>query len=351
MKKALSLALALTVILSVMLTAVSCKKDDVPDGMQTVMGGEDIGYYFYGPEEWVIANVGNIACTYASRIDTSSMTFAETKMPEGSIEEYFEAEKTKFPYEITVETNGESVFFGNADKPAVKYTYTYSYKESSYGCMQIFVTHGDRFYIFTYTASTESRADGNSYYSYYLEKVENTIKSFKFTVKNGSTGSTPEYERDADGYILVSDKSISGFKLYVPDSYHVSLATSVSSVSRDDGTTITVASPTYPATSAEDYWEKRHDDIVRIADKGLDENGASVTTLEVITENKRIELSNCDVAAEFEYKYVLDGVTQHIYQVVVRAGRDNYVFTYISREDSYLLHLDEAKRILEKIEF
>ena len=67
MKRIISILLVfITLISSLLLT--SCKKDDgTPDGMRLVMGDESLGYYFYGPEEWTVANVGNIACTYVSK--------------------------------------------------------------------------------------------------------------------------------------------------------------------------------------------------------------------------------------------------------------------------------------------
>ena len=129
MKRILAILLTLTLTVSALFTLTSCGQDDgAPDGMALVKGGESVGYYFYGPEEWVVANVGSIACTYASKIDTTSMTFVETEKPAVSIKDYFESEKTKFPYEINVSVNGESCTFGNADTLATKYVYSYTYK-------------------------------------------------------------------------------------------------------------------------------------------------------------------------------------------------------------------------------
>ena len=102
MKRIIATLMALITLLGV-LTMTSCgNKDGAPKGMQLVKGGDDVGYKFFGPEEWVISNYGDIGCTYVSKIDMSSMTFVETEKPTGTVAEYFESEKIKFPYEITV---------------------------------------------------------------------------------------------------------------------------------------------------------------------------------------------------------------------------------------------------------
>ena len=73
MKRILAALLALIAIFSTLALTSCGKNDGAPDGMQLVRGGADVGYNFWGPEEWVVANVGDISCTYASKIDMSSM--------------------------------------------------------------------------------------------------------------------------------------------------------------------------------------------------------------------------------------------------------------------------------------
>ena len=104
MKRITAILLALNIITCSLFGLTSCGEadDGAPEGMQLVYGSDTLGYYFYGPEEWVVANLGDIACTYASKIDTTSMTFAKSEMPTGTIDEYFESEKEKFPFEISV---------------------------------------------------------------------------------------------------------------------------------------------------------------------------------------------------------------------------------------------------------
>ena len=355
MKRILSLMLTLMMIFSVF-SLTSCNKEsDVPEGMQLVLGGEEYGYYFYGPEEWVVANHGSVACTYASAVDLSSITFTEAQLPKVSIKDYFDDEKDKFPYEITVSVDGEDCTFGDAPKLAKKYVYTYTYKNVSYTCMQIFITHSDRFYIFTYTANNTDRTPEDTYYEYYLEKVGAVIENFKFTNKSNTPGATPSYKKDADGYILVSEKVLSGFNMYVPESYKVDYSSGLVSVSHPDGTNITLSETTYPATTQDEYWANRRESLIAVVDKVINpESGESESSFSEIKAPYKLEVTGADAAVAYEYSYTLDGTEYRVYQVLMRHGTIGghvYVFTYTAPVTSYESHLDEMNSILNKIEF
>lgn len=348
MKRTLAALLALVMIIFATLSLTSCSnKDGAPDGMVLVQGGESLGYYFYGPEEWVVANIGEIACTYVSKIDMSSMTFVKSEKPEGSIEEYFEGEKVKFPYEINVSVNAEKCTFGNADTLATKYVYSYTYKDIGYTCMQIFVSNADSFYIFTYTANNIEQDGEESYYQRYLEKVTATVDAFVFTNKAEGESTAPEYERDADGYLLVSDKTLSGFKMYVPDCYTVDFASSLVSVSREDGTNISISQLTYTGVTFLEYWQARMDNINSFA------NGTCKGVRPLNADGiERLSIEGTNNAMAYEYTYSYDGTDYHVYQVVIiENGVNGYVFTYTASEALYSEHLDEAMKVLYKVEF
>ncbi len=388
MKKILSIVLTAVTLLSMLMLA-GCKKDDAPKDMRLVMGGSDLGYYFYGPEEWVVANYGSIACTYASKIDTTSMTFAETEKPDGTVEEYFNGEKDKFPYEIAVKKNEgsdkefELVPFGDADKRAHKYTYTYNYNGFSYTCMQIFVEHGDRFFIFTYTGSNEKKSNDETYYEFYLEKVSDVIENFKFTDRVPGVAEEGNYE-EKDGYILISDKSIAGFNMYVPKDYRIDHSSVlVGATSADRSASITMSTATYTGVTYTDYIVKRMTDLNVIVDKTdkndystttlmkktvkTDETGAEVTEWEPVCSKKEgseeleystnwviesLDIKGVQWARAYEYTYSLEGIKYHVYQVLIVEGTTNgYVFTYTAAEDKYEASLEIAKTILEKIEY
>ena len=352
MKRITSILLLIATVFTV-LTMSSCSKGDgAPEGMQLVMGGADEAFSFYGPEEWVVANLGEIACTYASKVDTTSMTFTEIAKPEGTVREYFESEKTKFPYEITVVTDGESCSFGNADKLALKYVYTYTYKEQSYSCMQIFVENGGKLYLFTYTSSNNDRDPDHTYYEFYLEKVTASIDAFVFNGKEGSHKDENKFDKTSDGKLIVSDKTLAGFVMYVPESYTVDYSSAFVSVSKS-GVNITMSETTYPASTQSEYWEKRRADLEALADKTT-VDGKSVSTFTEISAPVKVDAGNADAAVAYEYSYSLDGVEYHTYQILLRKGTlggSVYVYTYTATNEAYATGLDEAKSIFEGIEF
>ena len=217
MKKIGALLSLITIFFTSVLCLFSCSgNSDVPDGMQLVAGGENLGYYFYAPEEWTVSNIGEIKSAYASRVDTSSVSFAEVYpsdfLPDGSDAEnyffnsYFNDSLSEFPNPPKVSNpGGENIIFGkegeSADR-AKKYTFTYEYFDYTanqtfkFGFMQILIKEADRYYIFTYSASMEDRGSGKTYYDYYLGsedkkgKIDEVIENFRFVDKKDSEDKT-----------------------------------------------------------------------------------------------------------------------------------------------------------------
>ena len=172
MKKLLVIILLIATSLS--LVACDGGGTDVPDGMQLAAGGAGDGYYFFVPEEWLISNVGGIKSAYISRVNTTSVSFAEVKLDEREnreeyfFGEYFNDSLTEFPTEPEMLASGEAATFGSGDfaaDRAQKYVYNYTHKEAvftndkdapveyrevKFCFMQILIREGERFFIFTY---------------------------------------------------------------------------------------------------------------------------------------------------------------------------------------------------------
>lgn len=336
MKKAVSLIL----LLSCLAGLFSCgKKSDIPEGMQLVRGGEDIGYYFYSPEEWVVANQGSISASYASNVDSSSATYVEVSMPEGTVEEYFEDSLGEFPTLPTVVTPLHEITFGNADS-AKMVEYDHEYSGHKFRTMQVFVQYGERFGIFTFNAPLENvSSDELTQYEYYKEKRDKMIASFKFTAKNGSEAKNKE-EYDSDGYRLVSDKSVSKFSLYLPKEFEVEYSSGMVSASLPDGSNVNMARATSTGVAVNDYWENRKSEL-----------SAIVTDITVISENEPTKLGNSSRAFAYEYTFVYNGTTYHVYQVLAVTTFNGFVFTYTAQDSIYSEHIDIIKKIAEKVEF
>lgn len=346
MKKSVSILLVITLLFATLSLLVSCGGgEELPEGMKLLRGGEDIGYYFYAPEEWTSANHADIACAFASKVDNSSISYAEGQaVDEAALDAYFDSELARLPFNAVHDTQKdkrhEAVNFGNADK-AFRYTYEYKYTDYSFRTMQIFVYFGDRFGIFTYNSYTHERSEGTSYYEFYMQKVLDVIKNFKFVDKSGSVAPTPEYTTDSDGYKLVSDKTLCGFNLFVPESFEVDYSSGVVSATHADGSNINMSKATYTGVTVEQYFEHRKAELETLTE-------GEVT---VLASGEAVSIEGTKWAHAYEYKYTLLGKEYHVYQVFIVKGYEGYVFTYTAPEALFEGHLSEAKTCISKIGF
>ena len=320
------------------------ESDEAPEGMQLVRGSEELGYYFYAPEEWTVANNGEISVAYASKIDVSSITLTPAPAPLGDIESYFENALGEFTYTIKNEPTISKCDFGNATD-AYKTIYDFDYNGHSFRSMQIFATYGERFYIFTFTAQLVERSEGKTYYDFYLEKVQKVIDEITFT-DTVTNSEKPEYSKDSDGYLLVSDKKICGYDLYMHPDWSVRYAASNIGIVADDGTNVNITEATSVGVSYKDYWKTKKEEL-----------SAIVSDLNVIGSDDGVEVSlgNSSWAFAFEYTYKYNGKDFHVYQIIAVSGewplQNGYVFTYTAPEATYISHLAEVQKMIEKVNF
>lgn len=349
------LLFALITLLSVVCLA-SCANDGAPEGMQLVNDSADEGYCFYVPEEWVVTNTGNIKAAYVSNLDTTSVSFTEMSPAQFKkaadvsdeayfFESYFEDMKSEFPEGTEFTLVEDNCNFGLGDaRPdrAKKYTYKYIYNGHEFGFMQIFLMHGGRFYIFTYSALLEEKTEDKTHYDYFLEKLTTVIDNFRFTEKKPSDSAPKEYERDGDGYILVSDKSLCGFQLYLPDSYSVDYSSAIVSATKTDGTNVTMTKVTAAGVYTNQYWKTRKEELSKIVGE--------------LTEIKEpvysgAEFGNAKDAAVFEYTYVYGGEKYHVLQYLAIKGFNGYVFTFTAKDTLYAQSVGEIEKAIEKVTF
>ena len=357
------LALLLMLIISA-LALFSCGEEShVPDGMQTVDGGMDKGFYFYAPEEWTVSNLNGVSAAYVSRLDTTSVSFSEInpsefKKPDPAItdEDYFFSDYFSDSFigtalTPTVTVNGEATLFGKGEEKAdkaVKYAFSYEYDGHTYGFMQIFIKEGKSFYVFQYAALMEERlqGDGKTSYDYYLEKMQTVIDNFRFFEKaDGENDEKAEYETDSDGYNLVSEKKLCGFDFYAPRDFTLDFSSAIVSVTHEDGSNVNMTEAMKTGLTAEAYWKQRQTELM-----------ALVTDLEIIKENEAVSLgNNSQWAFAYEYTFTYNGEKYHVYQINAVDGplllADGYCFTYTAKEENYSKHIDKVQKIIDKVVF
>ena len=330
-------------LFAILFSFISCDgTNDAPEGMQLVRGGDEIGYYFYAPEEWTVANNGDISAAYASKIDITSVTLAPAKAPMGDIESYFESSLAEFTYTLTNTPTLDECDFGNAEW-AYKTVYEFKYEDHDFRAMQVFASYSERFYIFTYTAQLVDRTEGESYYDFYLTKIQSVMENVRFCDISGEE-TAPEYEADADGYLLVSDKKICGYDLYIHPDWQVRYAQANIGIITEGGANANITEATSIGVSRDEYWNKRKEELARFT-----------TELNVIQESVEATLGNSEWAFAYEYTYKYSNTTYHVYQIIAVAGdwplQDGYVFTYTAPESIYAENLDAVLKMIEKVKF
>ena len=349
MKK--TVALLLTIIIALTALAGCSDTSDVPSGMQTVRGSDALGYYLYVPDGWTVANQGDVAAAYVSTVDTTSVTLVEAEMPEGTIAEYFEAAKSDFTFEITVTKENADYKLGNATE-AKQFIYEYKYqtvdqtgKKDYYDfrTMQIFAKFDGRFYIFTFTSQlAERHGSGQSYYDFHLENSLKTITdNIKFVKKSGEV-ETPEYP-EVDGYLLVSKRELCGFDFFITKDYSVDFSDGIISVSREDGSNITIAKATTGGMRIDEYWALRKGELEAVF--------GTVTEVNIAHRSGKLGDLDESTTSTFEYTYTHGGVTYHVYQLLGVDSFSGYVFTFTVPDALYAERIDEALDIASRVDF
>ena len=368
---------ALLLIVMSALALSGCQKEgpEVPEDMQLVLENKEEGYIFFGPKGWIIANQGDVAATFLSNFNRTSITFTGADMPterdsEGKVDfgAYFDATMADFPYAVTG-ISRESVNFGTADRGAdraMSFVYSYTADEDVYTTKQILLTRGEDFFIFTYTAPGSSDDEAAAYRTY-LPKANLVIENFIFTDKSTVEKEEGEIITDSDGYVLSSDASVCGFELYLPRDYELYDKSTIVSAKITSGANISLTRATETGLGVLDYLLNRRADISEICDSFTDIKigvAKAVNTeseyfddweLSILPEYdeglKFGDLTEKGNIVSYEYTYTHGGNTYHVYQVIGANNFYGYVFTYTALEGEYEEHLDEVVGIIEKVKF
>lgn len=360
MRRFLAIALSLICIFAL----ASCAGgDDAPEGLQLADDNKAEGYTFYAPEGWTVSNRDGVSAAFATSLNRASITFTRADAPTVTLKEYFDTSIKKLPFEVNITKDGEKCTFGNS-ADAYKYIYTYKYDGKDVVCMQILVTYGERFYIFTYTSYGDPSSE-TSDYRIYLEPVQLAIDNFAFKTPEGESTKT-EYPKDSDGYCLVSDEKIAGFELYLPESYTVVDNAAIVTASISGGANISITKTSVSNVSVLTYLENRRAELSLISSsvkdikvsvpKAVDTESDFFKnwTMDVLPELDEStvfgNLSYSSIVA-YEYTYEFAGSTYHVYQVLGIDSWNGYVFTYTARESEFAEHLEEIKTILKKVKF
>lgn len=331
------LSLILVLLLSIIVLA-SCAGSDAPEGMQAVNDGEKDGFYLYAPEEWSVSSIGGIRSAFVSTFDSTSVSLVESKMPTGTLDEYFASTiLSEATFEIKNPTlTGKKCNLGNADE-AYQYTYSYVYGEAEYNFLQVLAKYKGRFFILTYTALHKDKSEGVTYYDAHFEELVKIMENVKFADKGAPTDSDAEIK---DGYKLASDPTLCGFELYVPERYEVVSNSAIVTCEIDKSASITFSKMTIGGVKFADYWVMRQDELKAVFGK-----------ITVTKENQPTVIGNLTNAYAYEYSYEYDGETYRVYQIFTATSYSGFVFTFTATEEAYPNLIGEIEDVIERVVF
>ncbi len=387
MKKVLIL---IAMLLASTLLLISCGEgeEEAPEGLQIVEISREHGFKFYGPDRWTVISSGLDTDTpvWGARMSTAnriSVTLAKTEMPEGvklsvtpeeekaAVTKYFSDSFKDFPenMEFSLVTEPMLANFGNAES-AYKCVYTYRYGEMGLAVMQYAVINNEDFYLFTYTSHGDV-SNSESEYNFYLDRAESCVESFVFTDKEEVSAVIPEYDKDSDGYKLVSDKKLTGFDFYIPESAEVISSAAYVNAKLSNKANISIAKSDTTGVSIVDYLKMRKSGIEYFFGEVKDikiefakKPEVEEARLKELFEPFDVELPLTNELLAFgdlekggivlyEYTYTYHGVSYHVLQVIGVDSSNGYVFTYTATEDEFNKFVSDGtiSKILEKVKF
>jgi len=159
MKKTFTKIILLALAVVMLISAVSCQKDEfsAPTGMVTA-STDEADFYFYVPKNWTVDNTTAAVSAYYTKEDPSSVSFMAWSLddPSMTIDSWWDFNRSEIEIvfkNFTLETEENAVI---DELYAKKYTYTASLGEFEYKIMQAACIKNGDVYVFTYTSIVDN---------------------------------------------------------------------------------------------------------------------------------------------------------------------------------------------------
>ena len=229
--------------------------------------------------------------------------------------------------------------------------------------MQIIIIQDGRAFLFTYTSHGDVMSDSSDYQRY-LPQVQTAIDAFKFVERSDKTPIV--FEKDEEGYNLVSDIAICGFSLYLPEEYALIYNDGFVRAKISGGANITLTKATETNIGILDYLKNRKDALSSLSTDFTDIKIALATEVDperevfknwkfdvMAVQDEEILFGNLNKNSiiSYEYKYTYNEKVYHVYQIMGVDDRNGYVFTYTALDGEYDTHLEEIMKIIGKVTF
>ncbi|MBR2296737.1 MAG: hypothetical protein IKA43_04940 [Clostridia bacterium] len=345
-KKIISVILLLILMLPAL---VACGNDDgVPKGMKLASNRTRVDYSFFVPKEWVIDEMSDFSRAHSDNETTSISVFTFDCDSEITINDWWQNEylpkitPTLKEYKFVEQTDKVVV----DKKSASAYVFVTSRDEGSLNKHRVTITKNDsKMYVIWYTSLVTSDTD---YYLENLGTLSTILSVFRFTpITQDSAPLKPfEDENAPEGMMLISDKSIVLYSLYVPSTWIIDeqSAMTMAHVSEQNKSSVSVMqwNMTKDTTTIDKWWQDYHKAELQ---------STFGERLVIDSEGTEVKLGEAEAKA-YEYHIWLSGMTYKYYVVASIDQGSIHVLTYTSTEELYDDEIDTVKeQILPNFSF
>ncbi len=347
--------LAALLLLGTLFSAVSCASEEdtlVPEGMQsaTAYGAT---YRLYVPTTWSLTILPGISGAYYNVAQQSAVSVAEYPIdksggdmpapPEGnkSLTDYFFEENLLA--QITLLSTGE-VHLYEEDCIATTLGGANAYQYHASATVAGEVTHflhviaqqDNKFYVFSFTAT-------ENLYTRCMSDVQKMLDNFAFGEAYTPVDAIKTFPTDAnapEGMKIASGDEVD-YMLFVPSAWSVTEVGNVYGATAPDGSYISVVPylPTGDGISVKGYFEKSEELMTSTSGGGY----RRISEAEITIGGGK--------ALQYEYEYIVGGVTYRYLQVIVGYKTMIYNLTYTSLPQNFDTNRADVDAIIAAFTF
>lgn len=323
---------------------VSCAStSEVPEGYQYATCS---GEYFrlFVPTQWTVNTESGVSSAFIASSENTTVTMSEVPFeasedtdatPLAQFTEAHIAELSKLN-EYKQEKSFDSTLSGYRAKDM---TYVAVITGVSLRFRQVLSQVAGRFYVFTYTAPTDS-------FDAYLDAVDEILENItfeSFPFEGEDSRKIPDDVEAPEGMKLVSDNEVA-YRFYAPEAWIRDINNGQNFVyfSETDRSNVSMMGyePEDPTNySVDTYWTECKDKYT-----------ATLQDFTIISEGETTLDGGAKKAKVYEYSYTLGGVQYKARQTVCVVGMI-YTMTYTALPENYDLHMEDVLKMEQAIHF
>ena len=336
MKKIVSIFLLLIILTA---SLASCTDDDgAPRGMKLASDRTAVDYSFYIPEEWIIDEMSTFSRAHAKGELSSVSVFTLDCDSEVTISDWWST-----TYRPQIEgTMKDFAFVEQIDslvvdkKSASAFVFTSSRAEGIVNKHRLTITkNGSKMYVIWFTSLVSEEHD---YYSEELVYLNDIVNVFEFSEKQVATPLAPfEDESAPEGMMLISNKNIVLYSLYVPSTWIIDeqSAMTMAHASNENKSSVSVMqwNMAQGLTTIDEWWNDYHKAEMQ-----------STWQQRFVIKSEGTEVTlGANEAKAYEYEISLSGLTYRFYVVASIDQGSIHVLTYTSTADLFESELNTVK--------